>query len=264
MDRRGRGVGIAGGGMGILVLALLVWLLGGNPLQVLQVPVETTQPAGPGSAPPAEDEEAQFASAILATTEDVWRQVFAERGLSYREPSLILFTDVVRSACGTAGSATGPFYCPLDGNVYLDLGFFRDLARLGGPGDFAAAYVIGHEVGHHVQNLVGTATEVREMQEQRPREANALSVGLELQADCYAGLWANRAHRMRGGQFLEPGDVEEGLAAAAAIGDDRLAGQAGRVASPESFTHGTSEQRASWLRRGLDSGDVESCDTLQR
>lgn len=264
-DRRGRGVGVVGGGIGILVVAGLVWLLGGDPLAVIQQADRVaTEPPGTAPPPPSDDEEAQFVSAILASTEDSWSEIFAEEGADYREPSLVLFTDIVRSGCGTAGAATGPFYCPLDGNVYLDLGFFRELARLGGPGDFAAAYVIGHEVGHHVQNLAGTADEVRQLQQQNPAEANELSVRLELQADCYAGLWAHRTNRAQGGQFLEDGDVEEGLAAAAAIGDDRLQRQSGRAASPESFTHGTSEQRAQWLRRGLESGAVEACDIFAR
>lgn len=264
-DRRGVGArGGAIGGIGILVIAALVWLLGGNPLDVFRIaeqtpPVVSTE-AGP---PPAGDEAAQFVSAILATTEDAWSEIFAEHGAVYEPPRLVLFESIVRSGCGTAGAETGPFYCPLDARVYLDLGFFRELERMGGAGDFAAAYVIGHEVGHHVQNLAGTADEVRTAQRRDPGNANALSVRLELQADCYAGVWAARAHRARGGEFLEEGDVEEGLAAAAAIGDDRLARQAGRAVSPESFTHGTSEQRAGWLRRGLESGSPEACDTFR-
>lgn len=256
--------GIAvGGGMGFLLLLLVVWCLGGDPLALLQNASQapSTQ-EGPAPAPPAEDEDAQFVSAILASTEDAWSSIFAENGASYPPPTLVLFTDMVRSGCGTAGAATGPFYCPLDQKVYLDLGFFRQLAQLGGPGDFAAAYVVGHEVGHHVQNVVGTAEEVRALQQRNPGAANDLSVRLELQADCYAGVWANRTHRDRGGQFLETGDIEEGLAAAAAIGDDRLQQHAGRAVSPESFTHGTSEQRQAWLRRGLESGDVDACDTF--
>lgn len=254
--------GIAvGGGMGFLVLLLLVWCLGGDPMALLQ-DASQAPPAQEGTAPPADDEAAQFVSAILASTEDAWSGIFAENGVSYPPPTLVLFTDVVRSGCGTAGAATGPFYCPLDQKVYLDLGFFRQLAQLGGPGDFAAAYVVGHEVGHHVQNVVGTAEEVRGLQQRNPGAANQLSVRLELQADCYAGVWANRVHRERGGRFLEPGDIDEGLAAAAAIGDDRLQRSAGRAVSPESFTHGTSEQRQRWLRAGLESGDVNVCDTF--
>ncbi|MGH7549597.1 MAG: KPN_02809 family neutral zinc metallopeptidase, partial [Gemmatimonadota bacterium] len=171
---------------------------------------------------------------------NAWGSIFAQNGVTYPPPTLVLFTDMVRSACGTGSSATGPFYCPLDQKVYLDLGFFRDLARLGGPGDFAAAYVIGHEVGHHVQTIVGTSDDVLSLQQRRPGEANELSVRLELQADCYAGVWAHRANRDQGGNFLESGDVDEGLAAAAAIGDDRLQRTQGRAMNPESFTHGTS------------------------
>ena len=250
-----------GGGMGFLVLLLLVWCLGGDPMALLQnAPQAPSTQEGP--APPAADEDAQFVSAILASTEDAWSGIFAENDASYPPPTLVLFTDMVRSGCGTAGASTGPFYCPLDQKVYLDLGFFRDLARLGGPGDFAAAYVVGHEVGHHVQNVVGTAEEVRGLQQRNPGAANDLSVRLELQADCYAGVWAHRTHQERGGQFLEAGDVEEGLAAAAAIGDDRLQRNAGRAVSPESFTHGTSEQRQRWLRKGLESGDPDACDTF--
>jgi hypothetical protein len=262
-DRRGAGVGIAGGGIGILVLLLVGWCMGVDPRALLQVAEQvqtTSQPAGPPPAP-GEDPAADFAATILGTTEEVWGEVFAARRTTYEPPTLVLFTDAVRSGCGTASSQTGPFYCPLDRKLYLDLGFFNELARLGGPGDFAAAYVIGHEVGHHVQNLAGTADEVRRMQQRGGKaEANALSVALELQADCYAGVWANRANQR--GTFLEPGDVDEGLAAAAAIGDDRLQRNAGRAAQPESFTHGTSAQRQQWLRAGLQSGEPETCDTF--
>lgn len=262
-DRRGRGVGIAGGGIGILVLLLVGLCLGVDPrtlFQVAEVVQTTSPPAGP---PPAagEDPQADFAATILGTTEDAWGELFASRGATYRPPTLVLFTDIVRSGCGTESSQTGPFYCPADQNLYLDLGFFRELARMGGPGDFAAAYVIAHEVGHHVQNLSGTSEEVHRLQQRsRQAEANALSVRLELQADCYAGVWAARANRQ--GTFLEPGDVDEGLAAAAAIGDDRLQRNAGRAVQPESFTHGTSAQRQQWLRTGLESGEPESCDTF--
>ncbi len=262
-DRRGRGVGIAGGGIGLLVLLVLGLCFGVDPRALLQVAEQTQTTSQPGGPPPApgEDPAADFAATILGTTEEAWGQIFAERGATYEPPTLVLFTDVVRSGCGTASSQTGPFYCPLDGKLYLDLGFFNELARLGGPGDFAAAYVIGHEVGHHVQNLAGTADEVRSMQQQvGGAEANALSVALELQADCYAGVWANHANRQ--GSFLESGDVDEGLAAAAAIGDDRLQRNAGRAVQPESFTHGSSDQRQQWLRTGLESGSPESCDTF--
>lgn len=262
-DRRGRGVGIAGGGIGLLLLLLIGWCMGVDPSALLQVAEQAETQTGPAGGPPApgEDPEADFAATILGTTEEAWSEIFAARGARYQPPTLVLFTDMVRSGCGTASSQTGPFYCPLDQKLYLDLGFFHDLARLGGPGDFAAAYVIGHEVGHHVQNLSGTAAEVRSRQQQvGGTEANALSVALELQADCYAGVWAARANER--GSFLEPGDVDEGLAAAAAIGDDRLQRNAGRAVQPESFTHGSSAQRQQWLRTGLESGEPESCDTL--
>jgi predicted metalloprotease len=262
-DRRGAGVGLAGGGIGLLVLLLIGLLCGIDPRTLLQVAEQTqtqTQPSGPPPAP-GEDPAADFAATILGTTEEAWSEIFDERGATYEPPTLVLFTDMVRSGCGTASSQTGPFYCPLDRRLYLDLGFFNELARMGGPGDFAAAYVIGHEVGHHVQNLAGTAEEVQRMQRQAGGAgANALSVRLELQADCYAGVWAARAGRTQ--TFLEPGDVEEGLAAAAAIGDDRLQRSAGRAVQPESFTHGTSAQRQQWLRAGLESGEPESCDTF--
>ncbi|HET7693967.1 MAG TPA: neutral zinc metallopeptidase [Gemmatimonadota bacterium] len=262
-DRRGRGVGLAGGGIGLLLILLIGLCLGVDPQTLFQVAEQTqtqTQPAGPPPAP-GEDPAADFSATILGTTEEAWNAIFAERGATYQPPTLVLFTDVVRSGCGTASSQTGPFYCPLDQKLYLDLGFFRELERLGGPGDFAAAYVIGHEVGHHVQNLAGTADEVRSMQQQvGGAEANALSVALELQADCYAGVWANHANRT--GSFLEPGDVEEGLGAAAAIGDDRLQRKAGGAVQPESFTHGSSAQRQQWLRTGLESGNPETCDTF--
>ena len=191
---------------------------------------------------PANDPAAEFVAVVLGDTEETWNRVFSQAGRRYEEPVLVLFEDAVRSACGGASSASGPFYCPADRKVYLDLSFFRELdQRFGAPGDFAAAYVVAHEVGHHVQTLLGI---------------NRPGVAMELQADCLAGVWGHHANRK---QLLDPGDVEEGLGAAAAIGDDRLT--RGRV-SPENFTHGTSEQRARWLRRGLETGDINSCDTF--
>lgn len=261
-DRRGKGGAVIGGGLGVLVLIVIAVLFGADPREILQI-VSQSEPSSrvsESAPPPADDETAQFVSAILGSTEEVWNDLFAERGAEYREPELVLFDDAVRSACGYQSAATGPFYCPPDQQLYLDLGFFRELARMGGSGDFAAAYVIGHEVGHHVQNLAGKAAEVREAQRRRPDAANELSVRLELQADCYAGVWAARADRER--SILEPGDVEEGLDAAAAIGDDRMQRQAGRAVQPESFTHGSSEQRRRWLSRGLETGDPEACDTF--
>lgn len=216
------------------------------------------------SAPPltANDESGQFVAAVLGSTEDEWSALFAQSGATYQPPALTLFDGSVRSACGYASSAVGPFYCPADRLVYLDTAFFRDLARLGGPGDFAAAYVIGHEVGHHVQNLLGTANRVRGAQQGADQvTANRLQVAMELQADCFAGVWAHHANRQH--EILESGDVDEALAAAQAIGDDRLQRNAGRAVTPDSFTHGSSEQRQRWLRTGLETGDPSACDTFR-
>lgn len=262
-DRRGLGVGTVGaGGIGTLLLVLAVsCLTGTNPLALLQM-VEENQPAESQSVPtgaPANDPAAEFVSVVLGDTEETWNRIFQSSGRQYQEPVLVLFDGSVRSACGGATAASGPFYCPADQKVYLDLSFFRELdKRFGAPGDFAAAYVVAHEVGHHVQNLLGINRQVNQSPQGSSRAgANALSVQMELQADCFAGVWGHHANRK---QLLEQGDVEEGLAAAAAIGDDRLTG--GRV-SPESFTHGTSEQRARWLRQGLSTGDINSCDTFR-
>lgn len=249
----------------MLILATLYFGIDPNLLLQGLDRVSTSQapPAG-GQAPAADDEQAQFVSVVLADTEDTWQQLFAASGKRYQEPRLVLFTDAVRSACGFANAAVGPFYCPADNKVYLDLGFFRDLKRrFGAPGDFAEAYVIAHEVGHHVQNLLGVSAEVRRRQRGLSKaEANALSVRLELQADCFAGVWANQADRAR--SILEQGDIEEGLNAASAIGDDRLQRQAGGRVVPDSFTHGSSAQRVRWFRRGLASGDPAACDTFSR
>lgn len=261
-DRRGRRAA-AGGGLGLLVVAVVVLLLGGDPRALLQmVGTGGGSPISSGPPPAEQAEAADFTSAVLASTEDVWGEIFRASGQSYREPRLILYSGRTSAgACGLGQAAMGPFYCPPNQEVYLDLTFFDDLAGMGGAGDFAAAYVIGHEIGHHVQNLLGTSDEVRRLQQGRPQaDANALSVRLELQADCYAGVWAYHANRTR--RMLEPGDVEEGLAAAAAIGDDRLLRRAGREVVPEAFTHGTSAQRQEWLERGLRSGDPQSCDTF--
>lgn len=267
-DRRGQRVsgGLRiGGGAGLLFILVLL-LLGGDPRQLLMLLSGDGGSAGPATTSPAtrpaEDETAQFLSAVLGMTEDVWSELFAAHALRYQPPTMVLFTDVVQSACGFNTSATGPFYCPPDQRLYLDTGFFDQLAAMGGPGDFAQAYVIGHEVGHHIQTLVGTSDRVRERQRAAPTQAdvNAVQVLMELQADCYAGVWAHHANRRE--RVLEPGDVEEGLAAAAAIGDDRLLRRAGRSVSPESFTHGTSEQRRRWLDTGLRTGDVNDCDTF--
>ena len=265
-DRRGMGGATlaGGGGLGMLILVLVISFISGqNPLELMQ---QVDQPgaasdAAPASAPPADDPQAQMVMAVLADTEDTWRRIFRDNGGTYEDPRLILFDGHVRSACGTASSAVGPFYCPADRNVYLDLSFFRQLdERFGAPGDFAQAYVIAHEVGHHVQTLLGTSSRLHAARGRLPEaEANELSVRQELQADCYAGVWGNHASRR---DWLEPGDVEEGLRAAAAIGDDRLQSRGQGFVVPESFTHGTSEQRQRWLMRGLQSGDVRQCDAL--
>lgn len=257
------GRGGIGGGLGALVVLGLVFFIGG-PEAVMQLLAGggAVAPSGQQGAPlTANDEDSQFVAAVLGSTEDVWTAVFAQSGQRYEVPQLTLFDGSVQSACGYASSAVGPFYCPGDRRVYLDTAFFRDLAQLGGPGDFAAAYVIGHEVGHHVQTLLGTSDNVRAAQA-RTDEAggNRLQVAMELQADCYAGVWAYHANQTN--QVLEPGDVEEGLAAAQAIGDDRLQSNAGRRVTPDSFTHGSSADRQRWLQRGFTSGDPAACDTF--
>ena len=259
-DRRGMRMALpVGGGIGGLILLLLFSALTGqNPADFISTSGGDT---GGVSEPDANDPQRQFIGVVLKDTEDTWGEVFREHGGQYREPTLVLFTDATESACGLGQSAMGPFYCPGDQKVYLDLSFFRDLdQRFGAPGDFAQAYVVAHEVGHHVQTLTGLSDRVSATRRQLSRgEQNALSVRQELQADCYAGVWGHYAAR-RG--LLEPGDAEEGLRAAAAIGDDRLQRESqGRVV-PESFTHGSSEQRVSWLRRGVESGRLEACDTF--
>ncbi len=259
-DRRGSRVAV-GGGIGALVL-VVVGMLFGVDLSGLQTGAPSAD-VSPGRTSPAEDRLADFTSVVLGYTEDTWNGIFAEMNRDYREPTLVLFSGAVQSACGFAQAAVGPFYCPADEKVYIDLSFYEDLQRrFQAPGDFAQAYVIAHEVGHHVQNLLGISDEVhRAQQSSGQAEANRLSVRLELQADCLAGIWANRTNEGR--QILESGDVEEGLTAAAAIGDDRLQRQNQGYVAPESFTHGSSEQRVRWFRRGLESGDPEVCDTFQ-
>lgn len=270
-DRRGRrlsrGAKVGGGlgGFGI-VAAIVMVLLGADPMQVI-----TQLLAGGGGAPagqtrsapagPAADRLGQFVSVVLADTETTWNGLFAEYGSRYQEPTLVLFDNQVLSACGNATAATGPFYCPADSSLYLDTSFFDQLARMGAPGDFAQAYVIGHEVAHHVQNLTGVLSRVRSLQGRVSKtQSNALQVLVELQADCYAGLWAHHAERSR--DLLERGDVEEGLRAAASIGDDTLQRGAGRAVRPETFTHGSSAQRVQWFRTGIRTGDIAACDTF--
>jgi predicted metalloprotease len=236
--------------LGIDVLSLF---LGGGAVAPAQQGREFSQ---------QEQQAADFVSVVLASTEDTWQQIFRARGGSYREPTLVLFSGRVNSACGLASSAVGPFYCPGDQKLYIDLSFFNDLQdRYGAPGDFAQAYVVAHEVGHHVQTLLGISQQVQEAGRGKSRaQVNALSVRQELQADCFAGVWGNVANRQR--QWLDPGDLEEALRAATAIGDDRLQREAGAQVVPDSFTHGTSAQRVAWFRRGFDSGDIEACDTF--
>lgn len=264
-DRRGRGGLIAGGGIGAVVLTIVALLLGVDPDSMptggVGAPADEVAPGGADQFTGV-DEEADFISVVLADTEDTWNALFSERGMSYQEPQLVLFENAVQSACGFAQSAVGPFYCPADQHVYLDLSFFRELhQRFGAPGDFARAYVVAHEVGHHVQTLLGISDQVRGAQSRASQtEGNALQVRMELQADCLAGVWAFHANRER--QVVEPGDIEEALGAAAAIGDDRLQRQAQGHVVPESFTHGTSAQRMEWFRRGFDSGNPDACDTF--
>ena len=261
-DRRrigGKGLAVGGlGGIGAIV-ALLVLLLGGDPSAVLN---QAGTGGGSGLTQAQQDEAAKFVSVVLADTEDVWRQQFVDMGRTYREPKLVLFTGYVESACGTASSAVGPFYCPLDESVYIDLGFYVELKeRFGAPGDFAQAYVIAHEVGHHIQKLLGISDAVRRRQQGLSQdEANELSVRQELQADFFAGVWAHYADKTLG--VVEPGDLEEALNAATAIGDDRLQMETQGYVVPDSFTHGTSEQRRRWFELGYDTGDVARGDTF--
>lgn len=267
-DRRGMRVsrGMVGGGVGTLIMVLVALYLGVDPTIILQqAPPVTGPPAGAsrGTRSPDENRLADFVSVVLADTEDTWNDLFRRGGTTYREPRLILFTDAVESACGYAESAVGPFYCPRDEKVYIDLGFFREMEdRFHAPGDFAQAYVIAHEIGHHVQNLLGISEKVQNARARASQvEGNRISVRLELQADCLAGVWAYHANRMR--NIIEEGDVEEAIGAASAIGDDRLQRQSRGFVVPDAFTHGTSEQRVRWFRRGLQSGEVNQCNTFQ-
>ncbi|MGH7469310.1 MAG: KPN_02809 family neutral zinc metallopeptidase [Longimicrobiales bacterium] len=250
---RGMGVGMAGGGLGLILLLVISLLFGLNPGELIQggAPPATEQQA----APPA-DEMGEFVSVVLGYTEDTWNELFAAEGQKYPQPQLVLFSGAVQSACGITQSAVGPFYCPRDGSVYIDLEFYRDLRdRFGAPGDFAQAYVIAHEVGHHVQNVSGS------MERTMPGRSGpgSAAVRVELQADCYAGVWGHHARRRN---LLEPGDMEEALNAAAAIGDDRIQRKTQGQVVPESFTHGTSEQRSRWFKRGFETGDPRQCDTF--
>ena len=267
-DRRGAGMGAGRGRLGIggIVIALaLGYFFGIDPSALMGMldqgmPTAASVPAG---KPPADDEMARFVSKVLSSTEDTWRDVFRQSGREYEDPKLVLFTGATPTACGTGQSAMGPFYCPGDRKVYIDLAFYRDLReRFEAPGEFAQAYVIAHEVGHHVQHLLGISDRVHAARGRvGESEANALSVKLELQADCFAGVWGRSADTMK--RLLEPGEIEQALNAAAAIGDDRLQQQSRGAVVPESFTHGSSEQRVRWFKRGFESGDPKVCDTFK-
>jgi len=251
---------MAGGGIGSVVLVVLYLLLGGKPSDLQQ-----QAPAASSQQQPGNDEASNFIRVVLGETEDVWKvELPRQANVQYREPTLVLFSDATQSACGTAQTATGPFYCPNDEKVYIDLAFYQELKdRFQAPGDFAQAYVIAHEVGHHVQKLLGVTDKVQAAQERGGRaEGNAISVKLELQADCYAGVWANHTEKTR--HVLEAGDIDEALNAASAIGDDRLQKQSRGYVAPETFTHGSSAQRVGWFRKGFESGEMAQCDTFSR
>jgi predicted metalloprotease len=260
-DRRGMGGKLAlGGGVGGIIVLILSLLLGNNPLETIDVGTGS----GNSMTSEAEDAQAKFVSVVLKDTEDVWNKLFPEEfGGPYQEPTLVLFTGGDQSGCGFASAATGPFYCPLDNSVFIDLSFYDQLSnRFGASGDFAMAYVVAHEVGHHVQNLLGTSGKVHEARQQMSEEeGNRLSVALELQADFYAGVWAHHADKLN--NILEPGDIDEALGAANAIGDDRLQKQSQGYVVPDAFTHGTSEQRMEWFKKGFETGDIKQGNTFK-
>ena len=270
-DRRGRnsggGIGRGSLGVGTIVVALAAsYFFGIDPSVILGLASNFENQATPQVAahkPPADDAMARFVAKVLGSTETTWEQVFRDSGSRYEKPKLVLFTGTTPTACGSGQSAMGPFYCPGDQKVYIDLSFYRDLQeRFRAPGEFAQAYVIAHEVGHHVQNLLGISDKVRQAQQGASKaKINALSVRLELQADCFAGVWGNRADAAK--KIIEPGEIAQALTAASAIGDDRLQQQSQGQIVPESFTHGTSEQRMRWFKRGMDAGDVSQCDTFK-
>jgi uncharacterized protein len=270
-DRRGASGGFGGFGRGptigcggAIILLVLSLLTGKNFFALFQGGdggvAPTTQTAAPTSETPEESQAAQFASFVMTDAQDVWTKAFQEQGLQYQRAKIVLYRDITQTACGTGQAAAGPFYCPGDGKVYVDLAFNDELnRRFGAPGDFAQAYVIAHEVGHHVQNLLGISDKVHDAMQSDRRNANEYSVRLELQADCYAGIWAHSTAKR---DILDPGDVEEGLRAASAVGDDNIQKMSGRAVSPESFTHGSSEQRMEWFQRGFKSGQMRDCDTF--
>lgn len=268
-DMRGRSSrrrgGIKIGGLGIIILFVVGMIFGQDPMQLLNLVTGSAEQSGTQHEKhhhSANDEAAEFVKVMLASNEDIWsKQLPTQTGIDYQLPRLTLFSQSTPSACGRASAASGPFYCPADKRVYIDLSFFRELKQLGAPGDFAQAYVIGHEIGHHVQNLIGTSNKVEQYQRRlSQREGNQLSVLLELQADCYAGIWAHHSEKLK--HWLEAGDLEEGLRAATAIGDDQLQRNAGRRVNPDAFTHGTSQQRKHWLTMGLKYGNMDKCDTF--
>jgi len=264
-DRRGMG-GMVGGGIGIgtIVVAVIAYFLGIDPTTVIDASQQIQQqraPAQQGKQGTPEDEMGQFVSKVLGSTEDVWQAIFKAGGRQYRDPKLVLYSGATRTACGVGQSAMGPFYCPNDQQLYIDLKFYNDLrTRFGVQGDFAQAYVIAHEVGHHVQNQLGIMDKLQSLQGRTSKsEFNKMSVRVELQADCFAGVWG---HHARDASLLDPGDIEEALTAATAIGDDRLQKQGQGYVVPESFTHGSSAQRVRWFRRGMESGKMSECDTF--
>lgn len=263
-DRRGLSPkGVIGGGIGTIVIVLVVLLLGGDPSSLISNLQTTDQTTTSNYTETAEEKElAQFVSVVLAETENTWHKIFSDMGMEYREPILVLFTGSVQSACGVAGSSTGPFYCPGDEKLYIDLGFYKELqTKFRAPGDFAMAYVIAHEVGHHIQNLLGTMDKIQSLRSRMSEEEyNQYSVRLELQADFYAGVWAHYTDRIEG--LLEQGDLEEALNAASAVGDDNIQKQMQGYVVPESFTHGTSQQRKEWFYKGYRTGDIEQGDTF--
>ncbi len=273
-DRRGqrpRGRKRMGGGFMLIVILGLFLLMGKNPLNLIglggnggSIPSQYEPSASPsgGAGQAAKDENSEFVSVILASTEDSWSDVFKRAGYEYERPKLVLFNDQVSSACGMTSAATGPFYCPGDHKVYIDLGFFNELNRMGAKGDFARAYVIAHEIGHHIQNLQGISMKIQDMQRRvSKQQSNKLSVLTELQADCYAGIWIHNYERQA--DILQRGDIEEGIHAAASIGDDRMQRNAGRRVNPDSFTHGSSHDRAQWFKIGMKYGDLSKCDTFK-
>lgn len=275
-DYRGTDSGRKRGGfriglLGTAAIVLVGWYMGANPIQLLGLIGGANSILGnTGASAPAtdiqsgapQDDMGKFVSTVLASTEDVWTPIFQQMGRTYRDPKLVLFNNQIDTACGYSSAATGPFYCPGDQKVYIDLGFYRELQGLGASGDFAQAYVLGHEVGHHVQNLLGISDKISALQARSSeRDSNALSVELELQADCFAGVWGHYVQNQL--HMLEQGDVEEAMNAAQSIGDDRLQRMSGHAINPDNFTHGTSRQRVSWFKRGFDSGDINQCNTFK-